>query len=206
MEIFINSTYSGSMEGYRLLRMGEGSFYEIESPDEINPSVLQFFSEDLFKALWVDLPVVENGAPAGGFFGVKEIHGTFSSGKNGVINIAFYAAQGELNVLTQLVRICLSNYAAFCSLLFQEVHIENGAYTASAASLLQRIAVLPERKKLKFCRNIDGRYSSAEDVFHFAVCMGSTGRAAEQLSQMCRFTVRESKMTDEKNFMKSVWR
>lgn len=206
MEIFINSTYSGSPEGYRLLRMGEGSFHEIDSPDELDPSVLRFFSEDLFRALWVDLPSAENSAPYGGFFGIKEIHGAFDNGKSGVINVAFYAAQDELTELSQLVSLCLSNYAAFCSLLFSVVHIENGVYTASSESLLQGIGGFPERKKLRFCRNIDGEYSSAEDVFHFAVCMGSTDRAAEQLSQMCCFPVKKSKLTDEKTYIKTVGR
>ncbi len=206
MDIFINSTYTGSMEGYRLLRMENGSFHEIDSPDDLNPAVYQFFSEDLFKALWVDLPYAYNSAPVNGFFGCKGITGTFNNGKSGVIDFAIYADDNELKALANLTQLCLSNYVEFCALLFKDICIENGTYIASADTLIEHIFALPQKKKLKFCNNPDGNYCSAEDVFHLAVCIGSTVRAAEQLSQMCCFAVNESKLIDEKHFMKSVWR
>lgn len=185
MDIFINSTFAQSMQGYRLMRMGDDAFGDIRSVDELLPQVYSFFSEDLFKGVWCETADEKDlffPRPTGSYLGLKGFSGLFDNQKKGVVNIVFCAAADEIFMLAMLAKKILGNYSGFSNLIFKSFHVDAaGNYFGDKQAFLRAVQELPSDEFPEFVANTGFACRTARDLLHFAVCVGSPERALDQL-------------------------
>lgn len=186
MEIFINSTYAQSFRGYRLMRMTDEGFDEIMSAAEIPKPVYNFFTEDLFKIIWCEIS--DEGkhgtpVPTGSYLGIKGFTGTFNNGKNGIVDIAFYADAFEIFMLARIAKAILGSFSSVSELIFHAVGIDTtGNYIADKNEFLNLFTEIPLGEYPEFIANTSFNYRSHRDLLHLAVCIGSRERAICALS------------------------
>ena len=178
MELFINSTFAQSVRGHRLMWLAsDGRFYDVTSREMLGEDLFDFFSEDLFKAIWYDKTEPQTGVLYS-YLGAKRLWGNFNNGKNGVIDIAVRLAGEETALSEDIALPVLGSLNSFSDLLFRFVSVDAaGDYSLDFEHFIEAFRQLPACDALPFV-NTD----SYPDMLHTAVCMGSMSRAYGQLS------------------------
>ena len=101
MESYFYCSYENSKTGFFHTRLEGDALVPVEGGHEGLPAALgEFFSYGIFRLLWRDLaePVEKpwrQPMPTAGMFGLRELEGSFSDGRQGTVNLAFYAAPGR---------------------------------------------------------------------------------------------------------------
>lgn len=204
MDIFINSTFAQSVLGFRLMRMSDSKLVDISSVDEMPSSVYEFFSEDLFKAIWLETDAGNaffSPLPTGSYLGLKGFCGVFDNKRTGIVDIAFHVNEDEIFMLADIANKILCNYIGFSDLIFQSIHIDSaGDYYADKSEFLESIEWLKGGDFPEFVANTGFSYRTVRDMLHLAVCIGSQERALKQLSSGFPMLRHPKCMIDEKEF------
>ena len=95
MESYFYCSYENSKTGFFHTRLEGDALVPVEGGHEGLPAALgEFFSYGIFRLLWRDLaePVEKpwrQPMPTAGMFGLRELEGSFSDGRQGTVNLAF---------------------------------------------------------------------------------------------------------------------
>lgn len=123
MEIYFYCSYEHSKTGFFHTQLVNGELVPVAGGHEGLPeAVSTFFSYDQFQVLWRELsaPVDKpwkKPEPYAEVFGLREITGKFADGRNGTVNMAFYAPVEETHKLRRVALAVLGDYAGFCEQL-----------------------------------------------------------------------------------------
>ena len=122
MESYFYCSYENSKTGFFHTRLEGDALVPVEGGHEGLPAALgEFFSYGIFRLLWRDLaePVEKPWRqPMAGMFGLRELEGSFSDGRQGTVNLAFYAAPGEGSRLRRTALAILGDFDGFRSRIF----------------------------------------------------------------------------------------
>lgn len=124
MESYFYCSYENSSAGFFHARLRGDELVPVEGGHEGLPEPLgEFFSYGLFRLLWRDLaePVEkpwQQPRPTAAMFGLRELEGSFSDGRRGTVNLAFYAQPGEESRLRRTALAVLGDFEGFCARLF----------------------------------------------------------------------------------------
>lgn len=198
MEVYFYCSYERSLNGFFHTRLQNGALRPVEGGHEGLPAALgAFFSYDRFSILWRELgrPVEKpwrKPVVYAGMFGVREITGRFADGRNGVINLAFYAEPEEISSLRRIALTVLGDYPAFCSRILSWMQIGGPCgYQLNADAFSEwmrrcaendklRLHVPAESPALKRLPCIQRQENRIErDLLKFAVCTGNWKEIAE---------------------------
>ena len=122
MESYFYCSYENSKTGFFHTRLEGDALVPVEGGHEGLPAALgEFFSYGIFRLLWRDLaePVEKpwrQPMPTAGMFGLRELEGSFSDGRQGTVNLAFYAAPGEGSRLRRTALAILGDFDQVLSL------------------------------------------------------------------------------------------
>lgn len=152
MEVYFYCSFEHSQKGFYLTRL-DGDSLVPTALSELPELAETFFSYDRFQLLWRDI----NGGKAsflkpsidGSFLGIRGLLGSFSDGRRGTVNMALYAADGELPWLRRIALTVLGDFDAFREFILRCLSVGGPcSYQLDVRALTQWLQACGQRTKL----------------------------------------------------------